>query len=63
VSILDLPDYACRFYLIKLIGDFMHLVVRDALLMAPDAGTAFPYAKTRHDNAVRSEERVIEWRQ
>lgn len=59
----DLPDFASRFYVIKLFGDYMHLVVRDALLMVAHRDEAFPFAKTRHDNAVRPDLRVVEWRQ
>lgn len=62
VTWFDLPDYATRFYLVKLFGDYIHLMCRDALTMSPDQATAFPWSKTRHDNAARVELRQIEWR-
>lgn len=54
---------ATRFYVVKLTGDYMHMVLRDALLMSPTREEPFPWSKTRHDATVRAPLRQIEWRQ
>lgn len=62
VFYFDLPALAQRFYVVKLLGDYIHLVLRDALLMSPTKNDPFPWTKTRHDNATRAELRQMEWR-
>lgn len=60
---VDLPDLAQRIYLIRLFGDYMHLVCRDACVMSPTKEEQFPFQRTRHDEKARNEPtRIVEWR-
>lgn len=52
---VELPDLAHRLYLVRIAGDFMNVMCRDATVMSTTRDGLSAFQKTRHDNTARAQ--------